>query len=219
MMLMAQIKVGGAGGLGLFSAFDPETTVRFGSGLSIPYRLSDGTVTGGEWWRIVTPIFLHGSILHFFFNSYFLLNLGPLVEDLFGTERFWVAYLTCGIAGSWASQLRPVNTVGASGALMGMIGLLLVYGLRNRSALGESMKRLVGRLAVFFVIVSLLAGGAARIDHLNHLGGFACGALLAWVLPARGHRSAVESALWQLLTLAGVLLVLFCFWRVATFAG
>ena len=79
-------------------------------------------MVGGEWWRLITPIFLHGGLIHFLFNSYLLIHLGPLVEEIFGTYRYWVIYLCCGIAGSLFSQVpRFVNTVGASGAIMGLL--------------------------------------------------------------------------------------------------
>ncbi len=208
MMVMAQIK-GGSGGI---AGFDGELLIRFGSGLSRPGLMPSGEVTGGEWWRLVTPMFLHGGLLHFIFNSFLLMQLGPVVEQIYGAQRFWLIYLACGLSGSAASQLpRPVNTVGASGAIMGLIGLLLVYGYRSGSVLGQSMKQLAIRLLLYTVILSLLF----RIDHLNHAGGFAAGALLALVVPAGGSRSRGRALLWQLLALAGVVLVLIAFFEVA----
>jgi rhomboid protease GluP len=215
MMIMAQMKAGDSGASASpFGGFDGEMMVRFGSGLSYPARLSSGVVTGGEWWRLITPIFLHGGLLHFLFNSYLLLNLGPVVEDIYGTPRYWVIYLTCGIAGSLASQLpREVNTVGASGAIMGLIGLLLVHGYRSGGVLGQSMKSLVIRLAIYSVVLNLFF----NIDHVNHIGGFACGALLALIVPHGSYRSRYEAAFWQALSVAGVLLVLLAFYQVAAF--
>lgn len=207
MMVLAQIRDGG-GGLGGFSG---ELMVRFGAGLSRPQQLASGAITGGEWWRLVTPIFLHAGLLHFFFNSYLLLQLGPLVEEIYGSSRYWVIYLACGIGGSLASQLpRPVMTVGASGAIIGLIGLLLVHGYRRGSVLGQSMKQLTVRLLLYTLIMSLMF----RIDHYAHAGGFVTGAFLAFVVPtadrARGGRF-----LWQALALAGVVLVLVAFYEVA----
>jgi rhomboid protease GluP len=219
MMIMAQIKSGATGG-GLFGGFGGELLIRFGGGLNFSYPEMG---TGGEWWRLITPIFLHGGLLHFIFNSYLLLQLGPIVEETYGTERYWVVYLLCGIAGSLVSQrVRPlldglmnpvVLTVGASGAIMGLIGLLLVYGYRSRTpVLGQSMKGLIFRLAVYSVILSFVF----NLDHLNHIGGFACGAFLALVVPTTPPRSRTASTAWQLAALAGVLLVLFAFYEVAT---
>jgi rhomboid protease GluP len=214
MTMMAQVKTG-EGGFGLFSHFDGELLYRFGSGFSL-------ATLSGEWWRIVTPIFLHGGILHFFFNSYVLLQLGPLVEDEFGTERFWVMYLLCGIAGSAASQFgselirgRAVNTVGASGAILGLIGLLLVHGWRRGGTGGEAIKRAMMRYAVYIVIFSFVVPG---IDNINHAGGFACGALLGLIVPSGSYRNRSVAAAWEVAAIAGVLLVVYSFYGVASSA-
>jgi len=214
MTMLAQMK-GGAEGFGIFSHFGGELLLRFGSGFS-PYTL------GGEWWRIVTPIFLHGGVLHFFFNSYVLLQLGPIVEAEFGTARYWIIYLLCGIAGSAASQFgsdlirgHAVNTVGASGAIMGLMGLLLVYGWRRGGASGEALKSAMMRYAIYIVIFSLVVRG---IDHVNHAGGFACGALLALIVPTGPYRKPAEARAWEIAAIAGVLLVVYCFYKVAASA-
>ena len=169
--------------------------------------LLDGRVTGGEWWRLVTPIFMHASMLHFFFNSFLLVQLGPLVQEIY-RSRFWVIYLACGLSGSLASQTpRYVNSIGAPGAIMGLIGLLLVHGLRNRSQLGPAMKSLLIRLILSIAVLSVVFGG---IDHLEHAGGFACGALLALVLP-EGEPPKSSALTWNMLSFLGVLLVLISF--------
>ena len=215
MMLMAQLKTGGSGGnVSLFSGFGGELIVRFGSGLSRQIPMSTGELAGGEWWRLVTPIFLNGGLLHFGFNSYLLLHLGPIAEEIYGTTRYWVIYLCCGIAGSVVSQLpRFVNTIGASGAIMGLIGLLLVHGLRHRDGLGQSMKSLLIRLGMYTLIMSLFF--RVGIDHFAHIGGFACGALLALIVPRGPFRDRSDSLFWQALSFAGVLLVLLAFYKVS----
>lgn len=193
-------------GFSLFGSFDWELMVRFGGGLSVPYPMADGAITGGEWWRLVTPIFLHGSLMHFFFNSFLLVQLGPLAQQLYGS-RFWIIYLLCGLGGSAASQLtRPTMTVGASGAIMGLIGLLLVHGLRNRSQLGQAMKSMLIRLIVYTVVLSFVF----NIDHRAHAGGFFCGAFLAFVLP-QGEPDKSQALVWNVLSFLGVLLVLVSF--------
>jgi rhomboid protease GluP len=212
MIFLAQMRSGGDAG-SPFVSFGSELLVRFGSGLSRPRLLPTGEVTGGEWWRLITPIFLHGGLLHFVFNSLLLMQLGPLVEELYGTARYWVLYLGFGIAGSLASQLpRYVNTVGASGAIMGLIGLLLVHGLRHRGALGERMKGFVLRLLVYSVVLSVFF---PRIDHLNHLGGIVAGALAALLVSTGPYRSRRQALVWGALSLAGVALVLLSFYQVA----
>ncbi|HXV77891.1 MAG TPA: rhomboid family intramembrane serine protease [Candidatus Polarisedimenticolaceae bacterium] len=209
MTMMAQMKLAGGGGFGLLSGFSGELLYRFGSGWS-------GATLNGEWWRVVTPIFLHGGILHFFFNSYVLLQIGPLVEDEYGTERFWVIYLLCGIAGASASQfLRPVNTVGASGALLGMMGLLLVHGWRRGGPTGQALKGAMIRWGVYIAIFGLLLPG---IDNINHLGGFVSGAALGFVAGWGPSRGRGRRRVWNMAAGAGVLLVLFSFYMVASTA-
>jgi rhomboid protease GluP len=207
LMLLAQVEAAGKPA-GLFAAFPSELILRFGSGAS-PLTLA------GEWWRIVTPIFLHGSLLHFFFNTYVLVQLGPLVESEHRTERFWVVYLACGIAGSALSQLaRPVNTVGASGAIFGLMGLLLVYAWRRGGSLGAHIKQMLLQYAFFVVIFSLLST-SARIDHWNHFGGFLAGVVAGFVVPSGEYRARWGRTVWQAAAMAGVLLVLASFYMAA----
>jgi rhomboid protease GluP len=211
LMVMAQIRGGSGGGGGsIFGGFDLDLMIRFGSGLS---RYVPQFGTGGEWWRLVTPIFLHGGLIHFFFNSYVLLRLGPLVEEIFGTGRFWVVYLLSGLAGNALSQLpRLTNTVGASGAILGLIGLLMVFGWTRGGPMGDRIKRQMIQFAIFIAIFGLVVPG---IDNWNHLGGFICGALMGLVTPTGPYRGKAESAFWQIASLAGVLLVVFAFYKVA----
>jgi len=92
-----------------------------------------------------------------------------------------------------------------------LMGLLLVYGFRRGSLLGESIKRLTLRIVLYSVVLGLFL----NIDHWNHIGGFACGAILALIVPQGEFKSRNETLLWQVLAGAGVLLVLFAFYQVA----
>jgi membrane associated rhomboid family serine protease len=205
LMLVAQTRDASQHG-GLFAAFSGELIVRFGSGYS-PYTLL------GEWWRIVTPIFLHGGLMHFFFNTYVTIQLGPLVEGEYRTERFWVIYLTSGIVGSAVSQLaRPVNTVGASGAIFGLMGLLLVHAWRLGGTTGSHIKQMLMQYAFYVVIFSFLF---PNIDHWNHFGGFLAGAAMGFIVKGGEYRSRSERAGWQVAAVGGVLLVLASFYMVA----
>lgn len=203
LMLIAQIKSGE--GAGLFASFDFMTSARFGSSLGrIPF-------TEGAWWRLITPIFLHGGLIHFAFNSYALLNLGPIVENAYDRERFWVVYLLCGIGGNTLSSLFGSNVVGASGAIFGLIGLLIVFGARARSVAGRNLKSFLTRWALFMFIFSLLPG----ISFAAHAGGFVMGLLLGALVPSGQLRSMRARRLWALTAGAAVLLVLLAFWQVA----
>lgn len=186
----------------LFS-FDGLSLIRYGSGLS------GLTIELHEWWRIVTPVFLHGGLLHFVFNSLALVRLGPLVEEEFGTERLAAIYVACGVAGSAASQLlHPVHTVGASGALCGLLGLLLIHGAKIGGSYGNRLKSVMVQNVVLMIGMSLLPG----IDWLNHLGGFVAGCALGAVAPSGPFRNRATETIWLVLAWASVALVVASLW-------
>lgn len=207
LMLMAQIKSGQ--GVELLSRFNWEITGRFGSGAGL------ATLTAGLWWRLITPVFLHGGLIHFGFNSFALLSLGPIVESEYGRERFWVIYLLCGVAGNLLASLNNQAVVGASGAIFGLVGLLIVFGSRARTVAGRNLKTFLMRWTIFMFVISLLPG----ISFWAHAGGFLMGLLLGWLVPSRELKTARSRRAWGLAATSGVLLVLFAFWQVAREVG
>jgi rhomboid protease GluP len=200
-----------AGGFGRLMSFDVYDLLRVGGGLG------SLVINEGEWWRLVTSIFLHGGLIHFGFNSYVLLQLGPLVEESYGTKKFWLIYLCSGIAGNLASQfLEPRDpVVGASGAIVGMIGLLLAYGIRRGGVIGGNIRSGMLRYAIYILVFSLLPG----ISLLSHAGGFAGGFLLGLIIPAGSCRTPSATSGFRALALAGVMLVLWSFYQVAMHGG
>ncbi len=205
-MLMAPYEVPGreaAPGLSRLLGFDGLTLIRYGSGFSpLTWQL-------GNWWRLVVPIFLHGGLLHFAMNSLALVQLGALVEEEYGTERFFFVYLACGVAGSVASQLpRVVNTVGASGAICGLLGLLFVHGVRRGGAYGAALRSSMARNTLFVLVMSFLPG----IDWLCHVGGLACGFVLGWIVPFGPFRGRYTALVWEVLSFAAAAVVLASLW-------
>jgi rhomboid protease GluP len=187
--------------------FDPLSLIRYGSGLS------GLTLELHEWWRLVTPVFLHGGLLHFALNSMALVRLGPLVEEEYGTERLASIYVLCGLAGSAASQLlRETHTVGASGALCGLLGLLLVHGGRIGGAYGQRLKSVMLQNAVLMLGISFVPG----VDLLNHLGGFVMGCALGFVAPSGPFRSRGSEIVWQIFAWLALALVLASLFAMAT---
>ncbi|HEX8560352.1 MAG TPA: rhomboid family intramembrane serine protease [Pyrinomonadaceae bacterium] len=162
----------------------------------------------GEWWRLVTPIFLHVQLpglgalmshLHLLSNMYGLFMLGPYVEKLYGSARFVVFWILTGIAGVAASYLavRPewargalgqflfkpydAPSAGASGALFGLMGVLFVFGIKYRHELPEGLKRAFGTGLLPTLLINLFIGYVGRgfIDNAAHLGGLVSGMGLA----------------------------------------
>jgi membrane associated rhomboid family serine protease len=141
------------------------------------FALFAPSVSTGQWWRLLTAGFLHGSILHLLFNVYILWVLGSQLESILGKTKFVLIYFVSLIGGSIASFLfSPFGTysIGASGAIFGLMGAMLVVGRKKRLDISQ-----VAVLVVLNVVIGFVLSG---IDWRAHLGGLAAGALIAWVL-------------------------------------
>ena len=157
---------------------DAVVLVQFGASFT-PF------VAAGEYWRLLTANFIHIGIAHLLFNSYAIYVLGADVEALYGSPRFVVIYLLSGLAGSIASFALRADiglSAGASTAVFGLLGTMIAFFARHRERFGEwGRQRLGNTIAV--VGVNLLFGlTAPRIDMLGHIGGFAGGLVLGWLL-------------------------------------
>jgi rhomboid protease GluP len=144
----------------------------------------------GEWWRLLTCVFVHGGLLHIAFNMWCLWNLGALCESLYGRWTYVSIYLICGVGASLASAAwHPyVPSVGASGAIFGLAGALITALKLGefsvpRSALSGTLRSL-GAFVVYNLIFGAIIPG---IDNTAHIGGLVTGlivgALIALVAP------------------------------------
>jgi rhomboid protease GluP len=142
----------------------------------------DALIRQGETWRFVTPIFFHGGLIHLFFNMYALYNIGPRIERPLGYDLFLVVYLYSGVAGVAASfVMTPDNSLGASGAIFGLIGSLAVF-LYRHSRLFGSIGRSMLYNVIFIIVINLAISNLPGIDIWGHIGGLAAGVLITWVL-------------------------------------
>lgn len=131
----------------------------------------------GEWYRMLTSVFLHWTILHIGFNMLVLVMLGPTLETVFGHVRFAVLFILAGLGGAVASYcFSPLATVsvGASGAIFGLMGALIVAGRRLKIDVTQVVILLAINLVIGFV-----PGGS--IDWRAHLGGLITGAAVSLV--------------------------------------
>ena len=145
---------------------------------------SNDAIMAGEFWRLVTPLFLHGGIVHLGVNSYFLFIVGRQIERAYGPLRFLAIYLISGIAGVLASfMLSPYASIGASGALFGIIGAWIPLLYRNRFIL-KNPNRQIWRI-VQIIAINLLIGLTPGIDNWAHVGGLLGGLALGWVVTPR----------------------------------
>ncbi|MET0821778.1 MAG: rhomboid family intramembrane serine protease [Aeromicrobium sp.] len=150
-----------------------------------PYLTADG-----DYWRLITSAFLHGSVLHLLFNMYALYLFGPFVERALGTARFVIAYLTAAMAGSIAVYLLadPTSaTIGASGAVFGLFGMALLLLLKA--------KQDVRTLLVLLAINAFISVAGPDISWQGHLGGFVAGLALgaAFAYAPRDRRTLVQA--------------------------
>ncbi len=137
-------------------------------------------ILDGQWWRFLTPVFLHGSMGHIFFNMYALLSLGTLLERHFGHGRFLLLYFLGAFAGNVFSFLLTEGySVGASTAVFGLIAAEGIFFYQNRKLFGSQAKSAIGN-AVFIVAINLFIGLSPGIDNWGHLGGLIGGAMFAW---------------------------------------
>jgi len=143
----------------------------------------------GEYWRLVMPMFLHIGWLHLIVNSYALFILGPILERVYGYGRFALLYVAAGVGGSALSMGLSRNiSAGASGAIFGIAGAMLVAGYMHRDAIPRHWGRAFGRGILPFIVLNLIFGFAVRgIDYWGHLGGLLSGMVLAAFIPPPVH--------------------------------
>lgn len=134
----------------------------------------------GEVWRLITPMFLHGSILHIGLNMYALYLVGQSLEPPYGHFRFLGLYLLAGFCGNVFSTLfSPYPSLGSSTAIFGLIAAQGIFVLKNREFFGNRAQRILINIAMIAAI-NFMIGLSPGIDNWGHLGGFLGGAVVAW---------------------------------------
>jgi rhomboid protease GluP len=155
----------------------------------------------GQWWRLVTAIFLHANLLHIGFNLWCLFDLGPGVESLFSTAKFVVFYLVAGVAGFllslWWSPLGM--SVGASGAILGLIGILIGVSFHH-GRLGREYRGQLWRWLIYIFIFGLFFA----VDNAAHIGGLGAGLLLGYLVPEGEAETRASQNFWNTLALLAV---------------
>ncbi|HQZ84068.1 MAG TPA: rhomboid family intramembrane serine protease [Actinomycetota bacterium] len=179
----------------------------------LDYALHPNSVAyDDEWYRLMTAVFLHASLLHILFNMYVLVVLGPTLERILGHGRYLVLFLLAGLGGSVASfafSAPTTRSVGASGAIFGLMGALLVAGRR--------LKYDVTQVAVLIginIVIGFLPG--AGVDWRAHLGGLVTGAAAAAVMIMPDGRRKVGMEILGLVVIVAAVTAVAA-WRSAQF--
>jgi membrane associated rhomboid family serine protease len=159
---------------------------RWGYSLALAFgALEPDLVRQGEWWRLFTPALLHGSLIHLAFNSFMLYQLGRLAENVFGRAAIVLIFVGSAITGCLFSAFMGHNlSLGASGAVMGMVGACIAFGLRHNKRIPEFLRGVFRGTLWFYAGLILVIGMMPGIDGWGHFGGGVGGALLGLILPS-----------------------------------
>jgi rhomboid protease GluP len=136
-----------------------------------------------EYWRLVAAMFLHANLLHWAANSWALFQLGSLYEVMFGSVRFATIYFVTGLCASIASSLNPNHfSVGASGAILGILGAFIFSIRRSPQWRHEPWTRGLTQQLVFWAAVNIVLGFSIRqIDNTAHIAGLVSGLILGFI--------------------------------------
>jgi rhomboid protease GluP len=168
-------------------------------------------IHAGEWWRLFTAMFLHAGLLrelHLIINMYGLYLLGRFIEDVFGPARFLAVYFIGGLTGSIASTLLGGGglSVGASGAIMGLLGALIVTLVLRRGSWPEAWRRvLLGNLLMLSALQIYIGFQVALIDNAAHVGGMLGGAMATLVFAPGGLVGNKRAGTVSAIVVAGIL--------------
>lgn len=172
-------------------------------------------VARGEWWRLLSSIFLHSGAIHLGFNMLSLYYLGSFVEESFGRGRFLALYILSGISGSIAylyfgDFTEPV--VGASGAIFGLLGSVLGYSLRRGTFSWQNP--IIRQLLILTALNLYLGFSIPNISNTAHIGGLVGGAVFGWLTAPTVYARKRLRAATPLLIVLGVEVMLFGAWLV-----
>ncbi len=160
---------------GIFDILSPSAVALYLLGMTGSVAAAEG-----KWWTVITAIYLHGSLLHIVFNLLWIRQLGPVVEELFGASRFFLIFTLSGIFGFLVSNAFGIRfTIGASGAVFGLLGAVVFYGRHRGGAFGTHIYR---QTIQWVVILFLLGFMMDVVNNFAHAGGFIAGYLSAMLL-------------------------------------
>ena len=153
------------------------------TGYDIPAALGmkvNDLILGGQLWRLLTPMFLHGSVLHIGFNMYALIIIGSELERRFGHGRFLLLYVLGAFGGNVLSfMLSPNPSYGASTAIFGLLGAEMVFFYQNRELFGSTARRALQNV-ITVAAINFFIGLSPGIDNWGHLGGLVGGLIFTW---------------------------------------
>ncbi len=197
---LAYAAVGKGGGLTILWGLSGEPQYRLGASYGPAIFFLN------EWWRLVTAMFLHGGLIHIGFNMMALMQFGPAIEEMYGSARYLFIYVFTGAFGFLVSAYTGHFSLGASGALLGLVGVMLaVTSKRGGAYMRDLRSRLISSVVILFV---LGFSGFMAMDNWAHGGGLAAGFVLWKLFADRQPNNANERRrAYALGWLAGIVIV------------
>ena len=170
------------------------------------YCVHGPSIRGGQYYRLITGIFLHGSVPHIFFNCYALYVIGSQIENFLGKIKYVIIYLFSGVIGALFSMIFGGGTgsIGASGAIFGLMGALLYFGYHYRVYLGTVIKSQIIPLILINLALGFILAG---IDNFAHIGGLIGGCMITMALGVKDKSSTFEKVNGWIITLIFVAFV------------
>ncbi|MEZ4769166.1 MAG: rhomboid family intramembrane serine protease [Caldilineales bacterium] len=177
LVFLAMTAFGFLNGLGLNGSQDTRVLVLFGA-------QQNQLVASGDFYRLLSSMFIHIGLVHLAFNTWALYVIGLGLERLYGSGRYLVIYILSGLGGSLVSYvLAPANvSAGASGAIFGLIGAEIAFFYRHRATFGQASQQQLRSLLLVAGINLVFGFTFPGINNYAHIGGLIFGAALGWVL-------------------------------------
>jgi membrane associated rhomboid family serine protease len=194
----------GIGALMNIAGVDGRTTKIFGSVMPLGWM-----IYYHQPWRLITAIFLHANLLHIAFNMWVLMDVGPRVEEIYGSARYLFLYIATGILGYVLSSIIGYTSVGASGSIMGLVGLLIAVTTLSSGAAATLERSALIRWVIIIFAIGFFPG--SNIDNYAHFGGLASGFLLGKLFVDRPPQGTNEVRVANALGWGTALMVIGCF--------
>jgi rhomboid protease GluP len=169
-------------------------------------------ILSGDWYRLITAGYLHTQFFHILMNMMGLYNIGPIVEEIYGTRRMFALYTVATIVGFILSCMWSprVPSLGASAGIFGLLGALIAYGMHSKSAIARHLQtQCLMNAGIGFVMGGLLP----QIDNAAHLGGLAGGFAVAYLAGLPRWVDDSKEKLWGLVALVSLLLTFWAFYE------
>lgn len=162
------------------SIFNSDTNVLILLGAKV-----NDLIAGGEYFRLVSSMFLHGGLLHLAVNMYSLYAIGPMVERVYGKKKYLVIYFLAGICSSiFSYSFSPNVSIGASGAIFGILGAVLVFAIKSKGKTGSGFIKSI--LSVIFINIAI-GIAVPNIDNFAHMGGLIGGVIISFLVSFRSE--------------------------------